>query len=213
VCGEAKVGEDSLDGVRCRDGGDHHAPPTTIGAAQNINGEDALHQLCPGVTAVGGSVAFVSRTAKGSWTGYDAVSPSRGGREHAVIRDEVRSRPWNEGGQTLEEDERFEYHVRSAIPPRPSETIEDVALPRDREPLDGDGGPGDIAAKTLEPIAIAGRHAHARVEREAVDLGTELAWDVGDLATGPRAYPRESSARALTQSYAAGDGGRVDRLE
>ncbi len=55
--GEAEVGEDPLDGISSRDGGDHHAPAATVGTAQNIDGEDAFEQLGPGVAAVGGSAA------------------------------------------------------------------------------------------------------------------------------------------------------------
>ena len=54
---EAEMGQDPVDGIRSPDRGDHHAPPTTVGATQDVHREDAFEQLGPGVTAVGRSAA------------------------------------------------------------------------------------------------------------------------------------------------------------
>ena len=125
----------------------------------------------------------------------------------------MRSLAWNERGQALEEDERLEDDVRSSIAPRPAKAVQDVAVLGEREALCRDGGAGDIPAQVLEPIAIAGGDAHARVEREAVDLGTELAGHVGDLAVGSRADPREGPTGSFTERDAARDGGGGERVE
>lgn len=117
----------------------------------------------------------------------------RGGRrQHAVIRHEMRSRSRNESSQAFEEDERLEHDMRAAIAPRAAEAVEDVAGPREREPLGGDGGAGDLPAEALEPIALAGRDADASVEREAIDAGAELSRDEAHLAPGPLGIARRA---------------------
>jgi hypothetical protein len=104
----------------------------TLSAEQDVQIEDALHELRPQVAVrrSWGGFGLLRRVrgipASGAGPGalgQHLVTPRRTWREHAVVGLQLHSRRGHEGGETLEEHEGVELDVRGAVAPGAAELI------------------------------------------------------------------------------------------
>ena len=87
----------------------------------------------------------------------------------ASIAHQVDPRQGYEGGQLLQELQRREPNARSAIGPRMSEGVEEIAVGVLRQPLQRRGPTSGIADEALQLIAAMGRDLGGGVQRKPVD--------------------------------------------
>lgn len=105
----------------------------------------------------------------------------------------------NECGEPLDERQRVKGHGGRAVTPVPLEAVDDSAVGCEREALGRDGRTGDVAAKVLEPLELAGGHEHLGVQREAVVVGAQRSRQrrrarraaLAQMRDGPRGLRRE----------------------
>jgi len=88
------------------------------------------------------------------------------GREFSGVPAAGRGLP---SGHPRQKVERFERDRRGAVAPATAERVDHLALGRERETLDLDRRPSDIATQPLQPFAIGGLGADLGVQGEVVD--------------------------------------------
>ena len=107
---EPEVFKNGAAGFACgEDGEDAHAAATGV-ANQNIDGEHALEQVCPGEPTARGGMGLI-----GSGSVHDRGAEMVVGREHAMVTSEMTARRWDQGRQAAEEIDRRERELGATI--------------------------------------------------------------------------------------------------
>ena len=76
----------------------------------------------------------------------------------------------NERRQAFEEHQGLEHHVRGAVAPGSPELVEHTSTRGEAQALRGEGGTGDVPAQMFQAVAVVGRDADGRVQREALHI-------------------------------------------
>ena len=91
--------------------------------------------------------------------------------EHPVIARQMHPRWRHQRRQPGHEIHRLQHDVRRAVAIRGLQTITDLPLRREREPLDRHRRPADVTGQPFELPTLLGFDAAARVQREPRVLG------------------------------------------
>jgi len=106
---------------------------------------------------------------------HDELAPYGRRRQHAVIRQQVRSRPRHERREPGQEVERLEHDRRGAVAPASAEGVDHFAIGGERESVELDRWASHVPTQPLEPITIVGCDADFGVQRETVAVTAQLA--------------------------------------
>jgi hypothetical protein len=112
--------------------------------------------------------------------------------KHPVVARQIHPGARHQSGQAGQKIQRLEDHVRRTVPVRRLQGVANMALCREREPLDRHRWAGNVAAQPLEcaPLIRPGRNPG--VQRESRRLRHPLA--AGRLPTGRQALQHERLA-------------------
>ena len=93
------------------------------------------------------------------------------GREHAVVAQHMK--PWwrDQGTQPRDEVERVEHHRVHTILPCVPKAVAAATVGGVFEALLSEWRPCDVAAQSLESLAITAGHGRARVHVDSTDVG------------------------------------------
>ena len=132
------------------------------------------------------------------------------GGEHAVEAGEIDARFGHQRGQSCDEIQRLEEHMRGAVRVGRLQLVAYQAARGERQALLRERRAADVAAQPLELAALIGPRRHAGVHTEAADL----AWRLREsLIAGGQALQREHLAPgARPHRDALGDRVRQQRL-
>ena len=163
---ETEVGEDALDDRGLVNEGDQTAAAATGGTTQDFESEHAVHELGPEI-ARGLAAAAVGASFRGG-IGHDRVARVRGGREHAVVGQEVLGRlllaiaPAQRMSGSSPGQERHEL-VQHLV----QRVIELACHERERYLRDASGGDVELRREVEELLAM---------DIDPSEPGTDLRW-------------------------------------
>jgi hypothetical protein len=161
-----------------KDGRDKPQPAAARAADQYIHIEGPPHQLHPRPAPTGWERRGPARAggvgrggAGGRRRGLDrrrrpvahhGGAPARVRSEDSVAKDQVDSRPRDEGGKARKKVQRFEDEVARAVRPRRLQLEHNAAVLGEPEPILRDGGPQQVAAELVQALAILPTPREAR---------------------------------------------------
>ena len=87
-----------------------------------------------------------------------------------MVEHEIDPGARGQGGQLLEQFERFEEEMPGAVRPSRLEREQNAAVAQKLKPVLADRRAQEIAAQLLEPCAVPGGHRDIRVQVKAVQL-------------------------------------------
>ena len=122
-----------------------------------------------------------------------------------------------QGGELLEQFERFEEEMPGAVRPSRLEREQNAAVAQKLKPVLADRRAQEIAAQLLEPRAVPGGHRDIGVEVEAVEMrvpgrGGDNPWGVRLLAQTPHARTRSPTQGDPPLDRSAADAGERRRF-
>ena len=90
-----------------------------------------------------------------------------------MIADNMNARCRNQRRQLGDEFERLKHHVRRAIAPTPPQLIQQPAIVERLQPRGCNRRLRHVAAQPLQPLSIARRKCHTRMQPQARDVGAQ----------------------------------------
>lgn len=168
-----KMTQNPLDDVRPLDTGDDLDRAATVLADLDIDLEHAPE--APGPSHGAMLLGFGRRGCAGQSLAApgrrDLRTQAAVGCENTVIASEVDAGPWDQGRQPGDEIQWLQQHMRGAVTPGRFERVAHQTLTGQRQPAVGDRAADDVAAQSLETVALMGLDRNTGVQRKAARRG------------------------------------------